>query len=338
MQDVFINGRFLNQAVSGVQRYASTVSDVLQKESCSILTPDKLGRMEGILWEQYALPRLLKKLKNPLLLNFCNTAPLSYKNQIITIHDLAAIEHPEWFSRPFSTYYRWLLPRIAHNALRVVTVSEWSKKKISERFQIEPSKVEVIPPDVNKQLLVAAHEPIDGLQNGFILMVGNLDPRKQFPLAIESLLPLARNRGLKIVLAGSKSSSFGKLVLPDNAHFLWLDSPNDGQLAWLYSNCEAVVQPSTYEGFSLVPHEAAAFGAPIVLSDIPVHRVAPLSHAHYFNATEMASLPAALSECISRAEPAKMHMTKAVTDHSAMRWLDMLKGIQESGTMPTFRS
>ncbi|MEQ9187376.1 MAG: glycosyltransferase family 1 protein [Cryomorphaceae bacterium] len=275
---------------------------------------------------------------NPLLLNFCNTAPLSYKNQIVTIHDLAAIEHPEWFSRPFSTYYRWLLPRIAHSALRVVTVSEWSKKRILERFRIEASKVEVIPPDVNQNLIAAAHEPMNGLHEGFVLMVGNLDPRKQFHRAIESLLPLARQRGLKIVLAGSKSPSFGKVVLPADDNFIWLDAPNDGQLAWLYSNCQALVHPSSYEGFSLVPHEATAFGALLVLSDIPVHRAENLSHAIYFSAKEMASLPTAVSECISRSKPPKNHVSTAEVNGSAVQWLAMVNGILESGTMPTFRS
>ncbi|WP_227661237.1 hypothetical protein [Klebsiella pneumoniae] len=43
---------------------------------------------KGHFWEQFTLPAYLIMRKSPLLINLCNTAPVIYKNQIVTHHDI----------------------------------------------------------------------------------------------------------------------------------------------------------------------------------------------------------------------------------------------------------
>ena len=94
MAKVFINGRFIDQTITGVQRYGRSVMDAIQNEDTEVLKPAGSGRFAGIRWEQFVLPRQLEKMGQPLLINLCNTAPHGYRNQIVTIHDLAPLEHP----------------------------------------------------------------------------------------------------------------------------------------------------------------------------------------------------------------------------------------------------
>ena len=328
MKGVYINGRFSLQQMSGVQRYGRGVLAHLPAEGYTQLTPKGNGRLAGIAWEQFTLPRQLKAQESPLLLNFCNTAPVTYPNQIVTIHDLAAMEHPEWFSPAFGRYYQWLMPRIASKAMHVVTVSEWSKQKLIERFRISDQKITVIPAAIEETLVQAKAEPVPGLSKGFLLMVGSADPRKQFALAARTLLPEVKKLGLQIVIAGGTETNFTSEPFPADEHIVLVKAPSDGQLAWLYRNAELVVHPSLYEGFSLVPHEALAFGTRIVVSDIPVHRDMLGENAIYLDPKEMIALPEAIKHSLSLAKPLAPDPASLGYASSAASWVSLVRSVQ----------
>ena len=147
---ILINGRFLCQKATGVQKYALGISLALQKKHTEIVvvcpnnTKDlyglkvkKTGYGNGFFWEQIWLPFFLLFHKKSLLINFCNTAPLLVKNQIVTIHDLAFLKNNQWFSSSFRRWYNFLIPRLCHRSLKILTVSEFIKKEISVEFKIQ---------------------------------------------------------------------------------------------------------------------------------------------------------------------------------------------------------
>jgi glycosyltransferase involved in cell wall biosynthesis len=53
---------------------------------------------------------------------------------------------------------------------------------------------------------------------------------------------------------------------------VFLDYLDASQLLALYQQCDALLYPSKWEGFGIPPLEALACGAPVIASDIPVHR------------------------------------------------------------------
>ena len=79
---------------------------------------------------------ILKKMGNPLLINLGNTSPLHYKNKIVVIHDVAFLRNPGRFSTKFYLYYKFIVARAAREAVKVITVSEFSKKEITELLDI----------------------------------------------------------------------------------------------------------------------------------------------------------------------------------------------------------
>lgn len=263
------NGRFLSQRITGVQRYGHGVSSHFR---APILQPAR--GIPGPWWEHRILPGELHRLGDPLLLNFCNTAPVSYKNQVVTIHDMAVFAGPEWFRFPFRTYYQWLLPRIAHRSRAIVTVSNFSKAEIVRYLRVPETKVHVIHSAPSTDWTsVQPTPPRNAPSQPFVLMVGSIDPRKNFDFAIEHALPVLRSTGVSLAIAGAHYSHFSRSSALETTNLVTHLQPQEAEeMAWLFRQAKAVIHPSLYEGFSLVPLEALAVGTPIVLSDIPAHR------------------------------------------------------------------
>src|SRR5687768_11068529 len=140
MNQWIVNARFLTQPITGVQRFAIEISKELKKANPQIkfIAPKEIihhnlanelnaqlyGKMSGHFWEQLELPAYLKKQHSPLLINLANLAPVTYNNYIATIHDLSFLQFPKSYSRKFYYYYKFLIPKIAGRAKKIITVSE----------------------------------------------------------------------------------------------------------------------------------------------------------------------------------------------------------------------
>lgn len=272
MSGVFINGRFLKQAITGVQRYARGVIDHLVIP-CTTVTNPAEGKVASLMWEHYILPRHLREKGSPLLLNLCNTAPHSYANQVVTIHDMAIFRRPQWFNPVFVRYYKWLLPRIAQTSRHIVTVSEFSKGEIVHFLGIPPEKITVIHGAAHPSLLNATPmRPIMPDERPFLLMVGSRDPRKNMDMVVKHVTPVLEEFDYNLIIAGRSSWTFAPPPRRSSDRLVWMDGVTDAELKWLYSHAVLCIQPSLYEGFSIVPLESLALNTPVLVSDIPAHR------------------------------------------------------------------
>jgi glycosyltransferase involved in cell wall biosynthesis len=197
MNHFYINGKFLTQPLSGVQRYAAEISKHLsylttdfsvvtsyEKIEAGIIPENnmvRIGQKTGPLWEQFSLPTFLNRKHRPLLLNLCNMAPVFYKNKIVCIHDISFIRNPSWFSTSFYRYYKTLIPLIIKSSKHLITVSEFSRSEIIDYYKIQEDKISVIPGGIasaflpSDQLVPAS---ISLQRRPFFLFVGSIDPRK----------------------------------------------------------------------------------------------------------------------------------------------------------------
>lgn len=297
MTSIYINGRFLCQPLTGVQRFAfelvkelnkSTEIDfvLLKPKEASFFALEGLpvhsfGEFSGHLWEQTELPAFLKKNQNKLLINLTNTAPIAYRNQIVTIHDLAFLHNPMWFSFAFRAFYKFLIPVIAKKAKHIVTVSEFSKSEISEKLGIPPGKISVVynsvPSSFKEQIKKDEHED-------YALAVGSLDPRKNLSTLIKAFDSI-KGTNLKLFVIGSTNSKIFRNELPDfdKKKILFLGRVSDEELASLYANAKMFIYPTLYEGFGIPNIEAMYFSTAVITSDIPVTREVCKDAAYYVN-------------------------------------------------------
>ena len=309
---IYVNARFLTQPVSGVQRYGIECSrqiskkhtnivflsppDILHKVIAAELGAEVIGKNKGHLWEQIDLPRYLAKQGHPPLLNLANTAPLSYSNNYITIHDLSFYHHPEWNSKLFSKWYNFLLPRLARKTRHIFTVSNTMRDEIIKHYHIAPPKVSVTYNGLSQNILQYPQE--DTVKEKIILSVGSFNTRKNHHSLIKAFIGSNVKKRYRLVIIGDKNKVFSESGLDEalisNNNIDILQRLTEGELAATYAKAEIIVSLSMYEGFGIPVLEGLYFGCKVLCSDIPVYRELYDKYAYFCSPYAISDIQAAL--------------------------------------------
>lgn len=287
MKNIVINGRFLTQNITGVQRVAHEIirelDNIVERGLIKIIAPKKIqydmsylknievetkGFLNGHLWEQIELPCFIKK--NEILVNFCNTAPI-IKPSIVMIHDIQTKVHPEFFSKKFSFWYNFLHSLNIKNADKLLTVSEFSKKEIEKYYGKNSSDIEVIYNGWQHINRVEEDEEIIRKLNlkhkNFYLAVGSMSPNKNF----KYIMDLSINNPEEIfVIVGNFDKRIFKGINLESKNFknvIFTGYLGDSQLKALFRGAKVFIYPSFYEGFGIPPLEALACGTDILVSN-----------------------------------------------------------------------
>jgi glycosyltransferase involved in cell wall biosynthesis len=271
---IAINGRFVGKRVTGVERYAKEILGRLEVGYDLLRSDRPRGGAKGHLWEQAVLGA---RTGQRLLWSPCNTGPLAVRRQVLTLHDMAFVDHPECFSRTFGAWYRWLIPRLVRRVRRVITVSDFSRRRIADECGIPMTDIAVIPNGVDARFRPADAAAIFdvrkrlGLSRDYVLGVGSIEPRKNLRTLLQAWRAVrARLPDVELALAGAANPACfaGQGITETEGNGIrWLGYVNDGDLPPLYSGAAAFVFPSLYEGFGLPPLEAMACGTPVVCSN-----------------------------------------------------------------------
>ncbi len=276
LQPVLVNGRFRAQKITGVQRYADEMITRLGKKVEVIEPRAMLKGPRGHVWEQLALPW---RAKSRLLWSPCNTGPVWHGNQVVTIHDLFAIDYPQWFNAEFVRAYRVIWPRLARSARRIIAVSGYTRQRLIDCLGVCEDKVVLVHSGIGEQFaspgLAAIEEARGALgipTRNYLLSVSSLEPRKNVRTILE-----AWERALPhlpadcwLVMAGATGSHkvFGSLNLPkipDRVFFPGYVA--EKYLPALYAGARTFVFPSLAEGFGFPALEAMACGTPVITSN-----------------------------------------------------------------------
>lgn len=120
--------------------------------------------------------------------------------------------------------------------------------------------------------------PALGSLTNFVLMVGTVEPRKNYEQAAR-IVRRKLNSDVPFVVAGRRGwQGSGDALESVNASgkLIWLQDADDDELRWLYHHCQQFLSLSHAEGFNMPLVEAGIAGCPILCTDLPIHRaVAP---------------------------------------------------------------
>jgi glycosyltransferase involved in cell wall biosynthesis len=282
-----------------------------------------IGVGKGYFWEQVELPFFLQQNGNPLLINFCNTAPLFYSKQWVTIHDLAFMHHPEWFSKSFAQVYRFMIPRIAKRSQKVITVSQTIAEQIQQTIGV---RADVLYNGI-AQYLVTQRASNTDTPKKIILTVSSINPRKN----LSGLIAAFDQSGLtnyELVVVGAKQSVFKKEQQAYHQRVVYAGYLTNEELVQLYKQASLFVSLSFDEGFGIPVWEALYSGCPVLLSDIPVYKECFAEEALFCSPINTSEASQALARSV--AQPRKTRLPQWMLDtynypHTAkklMQWVD----------------
>jgi glycosyltransferase involved in cell wall biosynthesis len=230
--------------------------------------PAALVHRAGHLWEQTVLPARAARARARWLLCPANLAPLAWPRTAVVLHDAAPLREPGWYSAAYVRLQRAILPLIARRARLVITVSEFSRRELTELLGLDPARVAVVPGGVDDRFGPGA-DPSParaalGLDRPYVVTVASRTARKNL-----GVLDLAAKRlaaqGVELVAAGGDRPQFRDGRGSDGVRPL--GHVDDDLLPGLYAGASAFVLPSLYEGFGLTCLEAMACGTPVVAGD-----------------------------------------------------------------------
>lgn len=251
---------------------------------CNCTTTDagviKIGSGAYPIWEQISLPLYLKKNKQGAFIFPYNTMPFLLPKQlkkILVLHDVIFLEKipgarysPRQLGGKF--YRKFLIANAFKKADVIITVSEYSKKRIQELLG-NKDKIYVIPNAIKD---IEADKVNSNKTEDYIFNVGGEAPNKNILALIKAyiLLPPAIINKYRLNLVGNYSASFinkaNSLLTKNNvetSRVNFMGYVDDKALADLYIGCSLFIFPSLYEGFGIPVIEAMKFNKPLLVSN-----------------------------------------------------------------------
>lgn len=233
-------------------------------------------------------------------------SPLS--TATVVIHDITYVAVPECVSKGNRDYLKKVMPHSLANANNIITVSEFSKNEVVKYYKVDPKKIKVAHPSVDRKHFYRRSQAeikkacarYDIFSDNYIFAVGNVEPRKNYDRLVEAYMKLPKKITDKypLVIVGG----FGW----DNQHILdkMQEAKENGyrvihprlyvpeeDMPALFSGATCYLFMPIYEGFGMSPLEANACGTPVVagnVSSVPEAAGKAAIYADPFDTKDMA--------------------------------------------------
>lgn len=231
------------------------------------------------------LTRQSRKKKIDLLHHAGGVLPLlPTQRPVLTIHDLQYLYYPEYFTRTKLAYLKQMVPRSAEGARLILTPSEFTRRTVIERLNIDPSLVVAVPHGISpREDKVDASDIRDryDIPGDFFLYPAATYPHKNHLVLLDAFARVLKiHPGTSLVLTGARAwaewkvaadmrqriiEEVHKLGIEDSVKMLGYVPARD--LDALYQEAVAVAFASRFEGFGAPVLEAMARGCPVIASN-----------------------------------------------------------------------
>jgi hypothetical protein len=311
--DVYVNGRFLGQRGSGVQRFARQLVQAIDAELAAGAPPGRrwvllvppgvtalpalkamevrtAGALRGHLWDQ-GLRFQCRRVD--ILVNLANSGPVLRGRSISILHDAAVFRTPSNFTRAYRLFHQGLGRLLALRSV-IGTVSQFSRAELSETLGVAEDRIFVVPNSCEHLRAVVPDATVLqrlGLLAGrYFLAIGSPVPNKNLAAAVEAYTRL-QAPDLRFVIVGAVDGRvFGATSAALPPGVVLAGALADEAVTALLRDATALVFPSLYEGFGIPPLEAMMNRCPVIASDIPPVVEACADAVLYFDPCSTASM------------------------------------------------
>ena len=254
------------------------------------LAPLPPGRhvIQRVVAESSWLPAVLRAWKPDVTHHVGGVIPPGCRGRsVVTVHDLQYLHFPEYFSRTKLGYLRTSMGRTVQQADVVCAVSAFTGQDVADRFGLDRGRVSVVHPVVSADPPPTTGADLDRvraryrLERRWLLYPAAWYPHKNHLMLVDAFAALTRRLpDVDLVLTGATGAgawgsaastadlveqAIGRHRLRDRVHVLGHVSGSDYRA--LLAGAEAMVFPSTFEGFGLPVVEAMSAGVPVLAGD-----------------------------------------------------------------------
>ncbi|MBZ5587289.1 MAG: glycosyltransferase family 4 protein [Acidobacteriia bacterium] len=296
----------------------------------ALLSPD--GRRRTLPWVLWDLQRATGRGFDVFHFPFYYPPLRPHCPVTVAVHDVLVLEHPEWFPGGRTNTLRLLIPPGVRRADAVLTGSRSVAEAIAERCRVPLDRIHLTgygvdhlrfaPPPPETVALTRARL---GLLRPYLLQLGAMEPRRGTDLALAACAELrAAHPDLELTVVGEARADVQALRQP-KPWLRVLGRVEDDDLPSVYAGATVVVAPSRGEGFDLPVLEALACGAPVVASDLPVHREHFAPAVALFESGNLEAFLAALACVIDDSEAANRLRGAGPSLAAHFRWKDVAR-------------
>jgi glycosyltransferase involved in cell wall biosynthesis len=259
-----------------------------------------------ILWEQFAMPLVVRRDRLDVLLCPGFTMPLAAGcPTVVVFHDLQHKRHPQhfrWFELPFWEFFLWASAR---RSTRLITVSEATRRDLLLYYKVEDRNVDVVRHGVDERFFEISRLRARGETSPFLLCVSTLRAHKNLDRLIRAFAEFRKAKPeFRLVIAGMHGQQSRdlerlarKLGLAEAVRFTgWI--PRE-ELYNLFRDAHAFIYPSSFEGFGMPVLEALASGIPTACSEIPPIREFVGKAALCFDPSDVGAIQEAIELIVS---------------------------------------
>jgi glycosyltransferase involved in cell wall biosynthesis len=258
--------------------------------------------------------------------------------RVLSIHDIQHEFFPQFFSRSDRLLRRVRWRPSARAADHILTISEYSRRTICERFGVPPDRISVVPLAPRATLAnseAAAELPAELVEGRpWVVYPASPLPAKNHLRLIEAL---ARHRerggdGVRLVLIGPTMHSWAPVEAAiarcgvDDL-VVRLGHVDEATLSELYRRSAGLIFPSLFEGFGMPVAEAMEAGCPVAVSNAASLPELTAGVGFSFDPEEVEQIAAALDWLAGLASGERQRQVEAGRRRAAEFTLDrMIEG------------
>lgn len=285
--------------------------------------------------EQVSFLRFCRNLKVDLIHFAMVQQPVLYKGATVTtMQDLTTLRFLNPVKNPAvmkfkQKIYAWVNKQVAKKSNQIIVPTNFVKQDIIDFTHADSKKITVTYESADK--IIEEPEPIRQLVNkDFIMYVGQPFSHKNLRRLIDAFVILQKSQpSLHLVLAGKLNEVYKihvryvKKIGLKNVVFT--DFVSEGQLRWLYENCQAYIFPSLSEGFGLPGLEAMAHGAPVVSSNATCLPEVYGEAAYYFDPLSIEDMAEKINDVLGSTQLRESLIKKGSVQVQKYSWAKMAK-------------